>query len=150
MNFFPTTPDEITRANAEGARRGCAVCPRCGDSALWKPFHRVQYQAGRMELVHKDAKPDDPKFSFNGVKAVALACEDCWGRMSLPERLTLVDALLNVRAAAVPSVICVSGPQGEVREIPKDRKRWELAIAAIAATRDALLAAVTAEAANAS
>lgn len=131
----PMTPELRAIRNTEGAERGCATCPGCGDSAWGKAFHETPYYTGRMT-----SDPDDAGnvIVFHGTSSLAVICEDCHGKMTPAERLPHCVAKVESWKSAIPSVKRKATLSGLVDD-PDDVARFAREIAAV----DAVLVSVT-------
>lgn len=118
------TPEEKAKKNAEGQAKGCMTCPACHDSAWWKPFHPVTYEAGRIQADHRRPHQGDVRARFDGQKALHWLCEECWQHLPHAERLAHLDDLTAQRVARVRMVICIPDGAG-VKECPVDKARFE-------------------------
>ncbi len=131
----PMTPELRAIRNAEGAERGCAVCPGCGDSAWGKAFHETPYYSGKMT-----SDPDETGnvIVFHGTSSLAVICEDCWQGMTPAERLPHYAAKVESWKSAIPSVKRKATLSGLVDD-PDDVARFAKEVAAV----DAVLVSVT-------
>ncbi len=120
------TPEELealkvqqATLNARGLELGCHVCPVCGDSQLWKPFHEVTYRVGRITHVEIGSGQHG---AFEGSFGHMALCEECWAKTSVDERVAHHKARHGGRAATIPSIAKIPTDSG-LDECPEDRQR---------------------------
>lgn len=130
--------------NAIGHSLGMFACPLCGDSVHAAPMHQVVYAQGELETDNHHNKPGLKPARFFGSKSMMAACESCWQKMSMEQRVASIDCMCQKRIDGLPSVIVVPNTGGVIGEWPDDRKRWDAAAGAIRAEHQAAKQAVLA------
>jgi len=128
-------PGEREAMNAEGLRQGCAACPSCGDSMLWKPFHYTPYATEITKGSHQSSVQ----------LAIAILCESCWEKSSGDERAKFCEQRLAKRKVKLRSVTRLMVNEGQLVDDPKDRARYDAELAAIRSDHEDIVRSVRAE-----
>jgi hypothetical protein len=139
------SPEEIAAENAKGKSLGMMECPKCKDSMIWKPFHYISYEVGKLVVENIHRKPTDNVLMIDGEKSQAVMCEDCWKSSSLKEREASCKSFLDSIPSCVKSIIKRArgeGDQVSYVDCPKDTQRFNKEIAAEEAHKQKILAAV--------
>lgn len=137
--------EEREALNAKGAARGCATCPSCGDSMLWKPFHATAYERGVIALANRHSKPGEKPREVIGDKSFVVLCEDCFKGLDSEKRAIYYAERLAQRRAGIKSVIQLVSEYGAMVDCPRDRARYDREKAEIDGEHAKILNAVRGE-----